>query len=407
MVFISKRMFSVLEKLKAINKAQKMLILSMLSFVVVVGTMMVGGIGFSYDVIYNGEKVGRISDLSVYGEAKSIAKSSIVSSKDADSLLAEPRLSFNFSFEAPTTSAAELSTSIISHSGNVIKGYSVRLNGQHKLYVASKDELEKAIQAYCNSFNIEAEDCNSFVKTPLTYVDSFVDAAVLSSNVEIENVLKGLEVTTVANKKTRYSVKYNSVTTRTSKKDTNYKAVTTAGVNGINEKVERITYLNGVQVSSETVSDKVIKEPVTEKVLIGTAKPKSNNVVVHNVSTKGYIWPLAVKGVITSYWGDGRNHKGLDIAAPKGTDIRAVKAGKVVYAGYKGDYGYNVVIDHGNGVQTRYAHSSKLYVKAGQTVKQGQVIAAVGTTGQSTGNHCHFEVIINGTRVNPAPYLGI
>ena len=111
--------------------------------------------------------------------------------------------------------------------------------------------------------------------------------------------------------------------------------------------------------------------------------------------------------VISSYYGDGRNHKAMDLAANKGVAIFAAAAGKVTYAGYDGDYGYNVVIDHGNGIQTRYAHESYLTVSKGQTVAQGDMIGAVGSTGYSTGNHLHFEVIINGTRVNPAPYIGL
>ncbi len=389
------------------NKTKKMLILSTIGAAVVIGTMMAGGIGFSYDVIYDGEKVGRISDLTVYGEAKSIAKSSVAHSEKSDFSLAIPSLNFNFSFEAPSTSAAELSSSIISHSEDVIKGYSVIFNGVHKFYVADKDSIENVVKAHCESFNIEGSECFSSIKDSIIYADKLIDQSVVAEASEIEEFVKGLEVTTVANKITTYYVPYETVTTRTSQKSSGYVAVTTAGVKGQNSRVERITYLNGVQVSAETLSDEVISAPVTEQVLVGTGKKQTSSSVVHNTSTKGYIWPLAVRGTITSYWGDGRNHKGLDIAAPKGTETYAVKAGTVTYAGYGSDYGYNIIIDHGNGVQTRYAHHSKLYVKKGDKVSQGQLIAAVGTTGWSTGNHCHFEVIINGTRVNPAPYLGI
>ena len=117
-------------------------------------------------------------------------------------------------------------------------------------------------------------------------------------------------------------------------------------------------------------------------------------------------------GVLTSRFGATESirthsHKGIDIGAPNGTPIKAAAGGKVSYSGWMGGYGNLVIIDHGNGVKTRYAHSRKLHVKVGDKVSQGQFIAEVGTTGQSTGNHCHFEVIINGTRVNPAPYLGI
>ncbi|MBR0450072.1 MAG: peptidoglycan DD-metalloendopeptidase family protein [Clostridia bacterium] len=388
------------------NKTQKMLVLSMLGITVIVASMMIGGIGFSYDVMYDGEKVGRISDLAVYNEARTIAKANVAYDKSEGLTLETPKFVFNFSFEAPDTSAEELSTSIISHSDDVISGYSVSIDGKESFFVADKALVQKAIEDYCASFDVEGLECTSTVKNEISYNDAFVESHVVANEDDVKNAVSGLDVTTVANKVTTYYIPYETVTTRTSSKKTGYIAVTTAGVNGVNEKVEKITYSNGVQISTEVVSDSVIAEPVTEKVLVGTGK-STYSTVVHNASTKGYVWPLEVKGTITSYWGDGRNHKGLDIAAPAGTEIHAVKAGTVVLAGWDKDYGYNVIIDHGNGVKTRYAHSRKLHVKVGDKVSQGQFIAEVGTTGQSTGNHCHFEVVINGTRVNPAPYLGI
>lgn len=94
-------------------------------------------------------------------------------------------------------------------------------------------------------------------------------------------------------------------------------------------------------------------------------------------------------------------HTGQDIAAPSGTAIKAAGSGKVITAAYLNGYGNTVVIDHGGGVSTLYGHCSRLFVSVGQTVSQGQKIAAVGSTGYSTGPHLHFEVRINGKPVNP------
>ena len=99
-------------------------------------------------------------------------------------------------------------------------------------------------------------------------------------------------------------------------------------------------------------------------------------------------------------------HTGLDIAAPAGTPIYAAASGTVVASGWSNTgYGYYIIISHENGVQTLYGHCSALYVSAGQYVAQGENIAAVGSTGNSTGNHLHLEIRVNGSRVNPQYYL--
>ena len=119
---------------------------------------------------------------------------------------------------------------------------------------------------------------------------------------------------------------------------------------------------------------------------------------------------VPVTGVISSRYGSVSSlrvstHTGLDIAAPYGTAIKAVADGTVTFAAYSGSYGYLVKVDHGNGVETWYGHTSKMYVKAGEKVNAGDTIAAVGSTGNSTGNHLHLEIRINGKHVNPQKYL--
>ena len=123
-----------------------------------------------------------------------------------------------------------------------------------------------------------------------------------------------------------------------------------------------------------------------------------------------YLASKPISGTITSRFGNRESirthaHTGLDIAAPKGTTIKAAASGTVIWSGYQGSYGNLVKIDHGNGVVTYYGHCSKLYVSVGEKVEAGDSIAAVGSTGNSTGNHLHFEIQINGTSVNPQNYL--
>lgn len=119
---------------------------------------------------------------------------------------------------------------------------------------------------------------------------------------------------------------------------------------------------------------------------------------------------LPVNGMITSRYGVSSSirrstHTGLDIACSAGTDIKVVSKGTVTFAQSNGSYGNLVKVDHGNGIETWYAHCSKIYAKVGQEVKAGDVIAAVGSTGNSTGPHLHLEIRINGQTVNPQNYL--
>lgn len=123
------------------------------------------------------------------------------------------------------------------------------------------------------------------------------------------------------------------------------------------------------------------------------------------ISRKGFIWPF--RGRVTSDYGPrwGGYHTGIDIDCETGDRIVASKGGKVIAAEWGGGYGRMVIIDHGNGVSTLYAHNSALYVSQGQTVSRGQRISACGATGNVTGDHVHFEVRINGDPTNPRNFL--
>lgn len=131
----------------------------------------------------------------------------------------------------------------------------------------------------------------------------------------------------------------------------------------------------------------------------------SGSVAVGPVSSSGMAWP--VSGTITSAFGPrwGRMHEGLDIAGGYGTPIAAAAGGTVIVAGWNGGYGNLVVVDHGNGLSTAYAHMASVAVRVGQSVGQGTVVGAMGSTGNSTGVHVHFEVRVNGGAVNPLGYL--
>ena len=158
-------------------------------------------------------------------------------------------------------------------------------------------------------------------------------------------------------------------------------------------------------------------EEATKKAAVKTTSSSSNgSSTTKNYSGNGkFLWPVPSSSYISSPWGyrihpiygTKKLHAGIDIAASSGSNIVAAESGTVILSswGYNGGYGNYIIVSHGNGYTTRYAHCSNLYVKVGETVSRGQVIAAVGSTGASTGPHCHFEVRINGESVNPVNYL--
>ena len=181
--------------------------------------------------------------------------------------------------------------------------------------------------------------------------------------------------------------------------------VTSKGEYGAADVVANVTYVNGEETARTVLSSVTLKEPVTEQQLRGTKERPTW------LPTGTFRWPTS--GRITSTFG-GRaspggigstNHKGIDIANSYGTPIYAADGGTVTYAGWMGGYGYLVQINHGNGYVTYYGHNSSLLVSVGQHVYKGQQIARMGSTGNSTGNHCHFEVRYNGVAKNPLNYL--
>jgi len=166
------------------------------------------------------------------------------------------------------------------------------------------------------------------------------------------------------------------------------------GTVGHRERNDVVTIENGIEVKREMIHENVMV--VSEPAIIerGTIIPPT------------YIKPIN-GGRFTSGYGRrwGKLHKGVDWAVPVGTNIFASSAGTVVRADYNGGYGLCVLISHPDGRMTRYAHCSKLLVSVGQQVKQGETIAKSGNTGRSTGPHLHFEIIINGSAVNPLKYI--
>lgn len=220
---------------------------------------------------------------------------------------------------------------------------------------------------------------------------------------------------------TTTSVPFEKVTRESSSMLKGTKKVTQTGRNGERVTTTLVTYINGKETYSTVLSVKQTKDPVNEITLVGTKSPYSGYYGSYYGSSgySGFIWPTrgaysissgyGYRSASISGWG---YHGGIDIirggGSSAGTPVIAAASGTVItaYAGSTG-YGNTVLIDHGNGYQTRYGHMlwGSICVYPGQRVYQGQQIGQIGSTGNSTGPHLHFEIIKNGSKVNPLPYI--
>ena len=208
-----------------------------------------------------------------------------------------------------------------------------------------------------------------------------------------------LTVKTVGEETFAETIKYE---TKTIESDSYYEGeqfVQTEGKNGKQKVTARVTRFNGELVEREDLDTEVIQEVVDKIIIKGTKeRPKTEG-------TGTFIKPVNAAITWGFGWRWGRMHEGVDMPCPTGTPVHASDGGTVKIAGWYYGYGLCVVIDHGGGFSTLYGHNSSLNVSVGDKVYQGQVIAKAGSTGRSTGSHCHFEVHINGKAVDPKKYL--
>ena len=198
-------------------------------------------------------------------------------------------------------------------------------------------------------------------------------------------------------------IPYTTETTQSNELTKGTTKVTQEGENGLrNVTLQNVYDTNGTLLEQTVLSTEIVKEAVPKKVTVGTKKVTSSTKYI--TGSGKFIWPVPNYKYCSRWYSSG--HKGVDICAPAGTPIYATASGTVAKAGYNKagagtGYGYSVVVNHGGGYTSVYAHCLSLAVHAGQSVKQGQLIGYVGSTGRSSGNHCHFEIRLNGSYVPP------
>lgn len=175
--------------------------------------------------------------------------------------------------------------------------------------------------------------------------------------------------------------------------------VSQTGKDGSKNQVSRVTEINGQQVESDVIAEEIVVNPVNEVTVVGTK-------VIPSRGTGELAWPCNGGYISDYYMARGGSHKGIDIARPSNYTIKAADNGIVTYAGWDDSgYGNMIIIDHQNGMTTKYAHLESISVVPGQVVQKGQPIGVMGSTGRSTGVHLHFEVRVNGSLVDPLDYL--
>lgn len=287
--------------------------------------------------------------------------------------------------------------------------YAVSISGEELGYVQSETEFNKEIEENVENYSAKNVDTVTLSAEP-EYELKFVNK---SEETNEDSILVAMQ------KEMKITYKYYDILLNNEKIDSvDTKEEAEEIVNSMNEQnlegfsltiAEKVTenpqeiLTNDLEVAKNTVLGKISAEALQKKQEEEAAKALAD---VNGIK----IAVLPVTGTISSRYGVSSRirvstHTGLDIAAASGTPIKVVSDGTVTFAGWSGSYGYLVKVSHGNGVETWYAHTSKMYVSVGQNIVAGDVIAAVGSTGNSTGPHLHLEIRINGKTVNPQNYI--
>ena len=266
------------------------------------------------------------------------------------------------------------------------------LNGSEKKENEYTVQPGDTLWSISRKFDTSVDDILS-INEGLT--EEIVDGDVIT----VKSYVPVVKVTTRQVKEYTQSVPYETKVVETDSMYRGKSEVTQSGENGEVAVVASIVKENGQEVKRDVLEQTTVKEPVVEVKQVGTKDPPSG------YGTGKFSAP--VYGTITSRFGYRRSgyHKGLDIANSYGTPIRAADNGVVITAGWEGLFGKLVKIDHRNGFVSYYGHNSSIAVSVGEVVQKGDVIAYMGSTGNSTGNHCHFELYKNGVLQNPENYI--
>lgn len=288
--------------------------------------------------------------------------------------------------------------------------YKVSVSGAEVGYIQNKEALEEMVKESViekQEKNIDTIDIKTKPEYELKFVDKTVETkeekivAAIEQNVTITYKYYEIAVNKEAIDSVDTIEEAEEIVNQVKEQNQEQK-LDLSIVEKYTEKKEEVQTTN-LEVAKKDIQTKVTKK-IEEK---QKQEERINSMPEINGIKLAY---TPVSGTLSSRYGvssriRSSNHTGLDIATATGTPIKVVAAGTITHASYTGAYGNLVKVNHGNGLETWYAHTSKMYVSVGQKVEAGEVIAAVGSTGNSTGSHLHLEIRINGQHINPQEYL--
>lgn len=398
---MKERFFGIVSKVKNNPHFVKLICFAAVSVAIIALSLVVNGVTVAYSVNYGGEIIGQLADKADFSEAKQLAVDAI-SAENAGEYIYSPEFSPVVTLSTRHSAPEDVAKGILKNTKEIKESNALTVNGEIVAIADNSTDIKAFLDEKLESYNIDNFECVSQFVEDVKVVSTYGPTTNYMNAEQLNENIADLSVKTTVKETKDVKLSYKTVTNRTSSEKVGYYAVTTKGKDGLKHKVDNVTYLNGVEVERESVEDVIVSQPVNQVVTVGTAPSNSGS---------GMIFPIPKSSnyYISTYYGidpgDRQMHHGIDIAVGRGTPIYAALDGTVTDVGFRNDYGYYVVIEHKNGIKTRYAHNSQNLVKVGQTVAKGQTIALVGSTGRSTGNHLHFEIQVNGNRVNPFNYI--
>ena len=442
--------------------------LPILCFAFLIGVVRFGsGLEYGIAVEYNGHEIGIISAEADFDSAARDVQQRVSYSENEEALDMSAKLSLRvISDDDKFITSGQLADKMLEASDeDLTEAYGIYIDGSFVGAVANKNAVEEALEdrllnyevkgtvrdvSYVNKIeytkgiylrnSVKSEDdtiaqLTSAKEKKRVYVaqagDNIVTVAqkygmdldkLNELNPDISTSLKDgqminviqtesfLPIQYIREMDTMSFLEYETIEVETSALNVGMVATLTKGERGVKESKIEITYVDGIEASRKVISNNITKNPVMEVIGYGTysAMPDNPDTCFFGQPLTGtgqMGWPLD-GGYVSDTFISDRNHKGLDIAAPEGTEIYAAEEGEVVSAGWNsGGYGNVVMIEHPDGYATVYGHMISVYAVEGEYVQKGQLIGFVGNTGNSFGDHCHFEVRYQGICYDPASFL--